>query len=138
MKFKIFIDYLISYDSINIFKIWNLDKFEINDYRNVIFNENEFYDFYQKNDLMIVIEKNNLIEFHVYDSSSIVKNLDDVQTTWMQFPFKKKMKTQKIQKNQNNQNNMKQNETRTIKNRKKLISNFSFLNQLIIPKMTSQ
>ena len=48
------------------------------------------------------------------------------------------MKTQKIQKNQNNQNNMKQNETRIIENRRKLISNSSFSNQLAIPKMISQ
>ena len=79
MRPRAFIGYLIDYDSINIFRIWNSDKFEINDYRNVIFNEDEFYDFYQQNDLMIVTEKNDLVEFHIYDSASTVRDLDDIE-----------------------------------------------------------
>ena len=79
MKLRAFIDYLIGYDSINIYRVWNSDKKDINDYKNVIFNEEEFYDFYQQNDLIIDVEKNDLVEFHFYDFSSVIRDFDDVK-----------------------------------------------------------
>ena len=45
----------------------------------MIFNEEEFYDSYQQNDLITDVEKNDLIEFHSYDFSSAVRDLDDVK-----------------------------------------------------------
>ena len=128
MKLRTFIGYLIDYDSINIFKVWNPDKFEISGYRDVIFNENEFYDSFQKDDLMTETEKNDLVEFHTYDPSPAVRDLDDVQTAWMQLLFREKMKTQGTQENQGNQGNMKQNGARATENRRELTSNSSFSN----------
>jgi hypothetical protein len=39
MKARAFVDYLIDYDFINIFRIWNFEKDDVNDYKNVIFDE---------------------------------------------------------------------------------------------------
>jgi hypothetical protein len=44
MKSRIFIEYLIKYDFINIFRVWNLKKNDVNNYRDVIFNETKFFD----------------------------------------------------------------------------------------------
>ncbi len=51
MKSRAFIEYLIIYDFINIFRIWNSKKDDVSDYRDVIFNETKFFDTYEKIDL---------------------------------------------------------------------------------------
>jgi hypothetical protein len=51
MKFKAFIEYLIKYDLINIFRVWNSKRDDVNDYRDVIFNETKFFDTYEKANL---------------------------------------------------------------------------------------
>ncbi len=48
MKSRAFIEYLIKYDFINIFRVWNSKKDDVNDYRDVIFNETKFFDTYEK------------------------------------------------------------------------------------------
>jgi hypothetical protein len=50
MKSQVFIEYLIKYNFINIFQIWNLKKDDVNDYRDVIFNKTKFFDTYKKID----------------------------------------------------------------------------------------
>jgi hypothetical protein len=57
MKSRAFIKYLIKYDFINIFRIWNSKKNDVNDYRDVIFNETKFFDTYEKIDLFKKEEK---------------------------------------------------------------------------------
>jgi hypothetical protein len=57
MKFRTFIEYLIKYDFINIFRVWNSKRNDVNDYRDVIFNEIEFFDTYEKADLFKKEEK---------------------------------------------------------------------------------
>jgi hypothetical protein len=47
MKSRIFIEYLIKYDFINIFRVWMSKKDDVNDYRDVIFNETKFFDTYE-------------------------------------------------------------------------------------------
>jgi hypothetical protein len=47
MKSRVFIEYLIKYDFINIFRVWNSKKDDVSDYRNVIFNETKFFDTYE-------------------------------------------------------------------------------------------
>jgi hypothetical protein len=51
MKSRAFIEYLIKYDFINIFRVWNSKKNDVNNYRDVIFNETKFFDTYEKVDL---------------------------------------------------------------------------------------
>jgi hypothetical protein len=50
MKSRAFIEYLIKYDFINIFRVWNSKRNDVNDYRDVIFNETKFFDTYEKID----------------------------------------------------------------------------------------
>jgi hypothetical protein len=52
MKSRIFIEYLIEYDFINIFRVWNSKKNDVNDYRDVIFNETKFFDTYEVVDFL--------------------------------------------------------------------------------------
>jgi hypothetical protein len=58
MKSWAFIEYLIKYDFINIFRVWNSKKNDVNDYRDVIFNETKFFDTYEKVDFFKKEEKN--------------------------------------------------------------------------------
>jgi hypothetical protein len=51
MKSRALIEYLIKYDFINIFRVWNSKKDDVNEYRDVIFNETKFFDTYKKVDL---------------------------------------------------------------------------------------
>ncbi len=51
MKSRAFIEYLIEYDFINIFRVWNSKRDDVSDYRDVIFNETKFFDTYEKVDL---------------------------------------------------------------------------------------
>ncbi len=57
MKSRTFIKYLIEYDFINIFRVWNSKKDDVSDYRDVIFNETKFFDTYEKVDLLKEEEK---------------------------------------------------------------------------------
>jgi hypothetical protein len=60
MKSRAFIEYLIKYDFINIFRVWNLKKDDVNDYRDVIFNETKFFDTYEAIDLFKEEKKNSM------------------------------------------------------------------------------
>jgi hypothetical protein len=57
MKSRAFIEYLIKYDFINIFRVWNSKKDNVNNYRDVIFNKTKFFDTYEKVDLFKKEEK---------------------------------------------------------------------------------
>jgi hypothetical protein len=57
MKSRAFIEYLIKYDFINIFRVWNSKKDDVNDYRDVVFNESKFFNTYEKVDLFKKEEK---------------------------------------------------------------------------------
>jgi hypothetical protein len=58
MKSRAFIEYLIKYDFINIFRVWNSKRDDVNDYRDVIFNETKFFNTYEKVDLLKKKKKN--------------------------------------------------------------------------------
>jgi hypothetical protein len=60
MKSRAFIEYLIKYDFINIFRIWNSKKDDVSDYRDVMFNETKFFDTYEKVDLLKEKKKKTL------------------------------------------------------------------------------
>jgi hypothetical protein len=64
MKSRAFIEYLIEYDFINIFRVWNSKKNDVNDYRDVIFNETKFFDTYEKVDLFKEEEKKFYVTYH--------------------------------------------------------------------------
>jgi hypothetical protein len=58
MKSRAFIEYLIKYDFINIFRVWNSKKDDVNNYRDVIFNETKFFVTYETVDLFKKEKKN--------------------------------------------------------------------------------
>ncbi len=62
LKSRAFVDYLVDYNSINIFRIWNSEKENVSDYRDVIFDESELYDIYNKDDSLVTLEKKSQIE----------------------------------------------------------------------------
>jgi hypothetical protein len=67
MKARAFVNYLVDYDSINIFRIWNLEKDDVNDYRDAIFDENAYYNNYDKNKRHLIKKsERNLVQFRIY------------------------------------------------------------------------
>jgi hypothetical protein len=78
MKFRAFIEYLIKYDFINIFRIWNSEKDDVNDYRDVIFNETKFFDTYEAVDFFKKKER-KLYVTYLAISLQIFENNDEKQ-----------------------------------------------------------
>jgi hypothetical protein len=73
MKSKVFINYLTRYDFINIFKEINSDKNDVSNYRDVTFNENEFYDIYVTTNLFDE-KKKTYITYQNYSLSMMNDN----------------------------------------------------------------
>jgi hypothetical protein len=78
MKFKAFIECMIKYDFINIFRVWNSKKDDVNDYRDVIFNETKFFDTYKTSDLFKKEEKKSYLTYRAI-SLQIFENSDKKQ-----------------------------------------------------------
>jgi hypothetical protein len=78
MKSRAFIKYLIKYDFINIFRVWNSKKDDVNDYRDVIFNETKFFDTYEAIDFFKK-EKRKLYVTYRAISLQIFENSDEKQ-----------------------------------------------------------
>jgi hypothetical protein len=78
MKSRAFIEYLIKYDFINIFRVWNSKRDDVNDYRDVIFNEKKFFDTYKKIDLFKK-EKRKLYVTYRAIFMQIFENSDEKQ-----------------------------------------------------------
>ena len=90
MKSKTFIDYLINYDSINIFRVWNFEKCNVSDYKNVIFDEIQYYDTYEKNDLLKKTEKSDFIKFQTHDFKSSFNSINSDDEDWLKTPIREK------------------------------------------------
>jgi hypothetical protein len=78
MKSRAFIEYLIKYDFINIFRVWNLKRNDVNDYRDVIFNETKFFDTYEKIDLFKEEERKFYVTYRAI-SIQIFEDNDEKQ-----------------------------------------------------------
>jgi hypothetical protein len=78
MKSRAFIEYLIKYDFINIFRIWNSKKDDVNDYRDVIFNETKFFDTYETVDCLKKKERKFYVTYRTI-SLQIFENNDEKQ-----------------------------------------------------------
>jgi hypothetical protein len=78
MKSQTFIEYLIKYDFINIFRVWNLKKDDVNEYRDVIFNETKFFDTYEIVDFFKKKEKKLYVTYRAI-SMQIFENSDEKQ-----------------------------------------------------------
>jgi hypothetical protein len=78
MKSRAFIEYLIEYDFINIFRVWNSEKDDVNNYRDVIFNKTKFFDTYEAADFFKK-EKKKLYVTYCAISLQIFENNDEKQ-----------------------------------------------------------
>jgi hypothetical protein len=78
MKSRAFIEYLIEYDFNNIFRVWNSKKDDVNDYRDVIFNETKFFDTYEAVDLFKKEERKFYVMYRAI-SLQIFENNDEKQ-----------------------------------------------------------
>jgi hypothetical protein len=78
MKSRTFIEYLIKYDFINIFRVWNSKKDDVSDYRDVIFNETKFFDTYETIDFLKEEEKKLYVTYRAI-SLQIFENNDEKQ-----------------------------------------------------------
>jgi hypothetical protein len=78
MKSRAFIEYLIKYDFINIFRVWNSEKDDVNDYRDVIFNEIIFFDTYKAVDFFKIEERKFYVTYRAI-SLQIFENNDEKQ-----------------------------------------------------------
>jgi hypothetical protein len=78
MKSRVFIKYLIKYDFINIFRVWNSEKDDVSDYRDVIFNETKFFDTYEAIDFIKKEEKKLYVTYRAI-SLQIFENSDEKQ-----------------------------------------------------------
>ncbi len=78
MKSRAFIEYLIKYDFVNIFRIWNSKKDDVNDYRDVIFNETKFFDTYKTIDIFKKEERKSYVTYRAI-SLQIFEKSDEKQ-----------------------------------------------------------
>jgi hypothetical protein len=78
MKSRAFIEYLIKYDFINIFRVWNSEKDDVYDYRDVIFNETKFFDTYEAVDFFKEEERKSYVTYRAI-SLQIFENSDEKQ-----------------------------------------------------------
>jgi hypothetical protein len=76
MKFRAFIEYLIKYDFINIFRVWNSKKDDVNDYRDVIFNKTKFFDTYEAIDFFKKEEKKFYVTYRVISLQIFENNVE--------------------------------------------------------------
>jgi hypothetical protein len=76
MKSRAFIKYLIKYDFINIFRVWNSKKNDVNNYRDVIFNETKFFDTYKTIDFFKKKERKFYVTYRAI-SLQIFENNDE-------------------------------------------------------------
>ena len=93
MKSKTFIDYLMNYNSINIFRVWNFEKWTVNDYKNVIFDEIQYYNTYENDDLLKESEKSNFIEFQTCDFKSSFNSINSDDENWLKTSIREKKRT---------------------------------------------
>ncbi len=70
LRSRAFVDYLIDYNSTNIFPVWNLEKDNVSDYKDVIFDESELYNSYNQNDQQM-LQKEKVNYTNVVNSTNI-------------------------------------------------------------------
>jgi hypothetical protein len=94
LKSRAFVSYLIEYDSINIFGIWNSEKWTISEYRDVIFDENAYYDIYNVRDLIIKLERKKYVRYKeeiiISQVTNQAEDLDSDEEEWQEMSIRDK------------------------------------------------
>jgi hypothetical protein len=88
LKARVFVNYLIEYDSINIFHVRNSEKWNVNEYRNVIFDEESFFDIYQtKNQIKKFVRKEHVKYYkrsvQISYTNNILEELNNDEDEWV-------------------------------------------------------
>jgi hypothetical protein len=88
LKARAFVNYLVEYDSINVFRVWNSEKWDVSEYRDVIFDEESFFDTYQtKNQLKKFVRKEH-VEYYeksvqISQTNDILEELNSDEDEWV-------------------------------------------------------
>ncbi len=96
LKARAFVNYLVEYDSINIFRVWNFEKWNVSDYKNVIFDEESFFDTYQtKNQIKEFVQKDH-VEYYeksvqINQTNDILEELNSDEDEWMKKSVREKI-----------------------------------------------
>lgn len=83
LKICTFVEYLMNYNFTNIFRIWNLYRKTINNYKNFIFNKTLFFKSYDKKQL-----KNQSLWNSIFFIFSNLVQLNNKNVKLLNFPFK--------------------------------------------------
>ena len=62
----------------------------MNDYKNIIFDENQFFDSYEKKDFIKKTERLNFVKFWALVAKSIIQ-LNENDKNWLNFPIRKRL-----------------------------------------------
>jgi hypothetical protein len=80
---RIFVEYLIEYDSTNIFRIWNLEIWSVSDYKNMIFDENQIFFIYIKKNIILEKKMIEFVKLKVFDLVSYIIDLTKNDEWWL-------------------------------------------------------
>jgi hypothetical protein len=101
LKARAFVKHLVEYDSINIFRVWNSEKWDVNEYRNVIFDEEFFFDIYQtKNQIKEFVRKDH-VEYYeksvqISQTNDILEELNSDEDEWVKKSVRENIVKQSI------------------------------------------
>jgi hypothetical protein len=96
LKARAFVRYLVEYDLINIFRVWNSEKWDVNKYRDVIFDEKLFFDTYQtKNQIKEFVRKEH-VEYYersvqISQTNDILEELNSDEDEWVKKSVRRKI-----------------------------------------------
>ncbi len=96
LKARAFVKYLVEYDSINIFRVWNSEKWNVNDYRDVIFDEELFFDIYQTENQIKKFVRKEHVEYYeksvqISEINDILEELNNDEDEWMKKSIREKI-----------------------------------------------
>jgi hypothetical protein len=93
------VSYFIDYDSINNFRVWNSKKWIVSDYRDVIFDENSYFDMYNKTGLIIELEKKKYVRYEkeiIINQVNQIEDLDSDEEKWQEMSIRQRVNKMKI------------------------------------------
>jgi hypothetical protein len=88
---RAFVDYLIEYNSTNIFRVWNLEIWSISDYKNVIFDENQIFFIYAKKNIIFEKKMIEFVELKVFDLISYIVDLIEDDERWLTIAIRNRL-----------------------------------------------
>jgi hypothetical protein len=94
LKPRAFVGYLIGYDSTNIFRVWDPKKGDVSGYRDVIFDEDELYNTYVRDQYQLLEEDEKTIE--VITPRPAIQELDSEDEEWLEMSISRRVEKLRI------------------------------------------